>query len=93
MYSPCPFSHTHPHLKPLCQGLPQVTAVGAVDSSHARQRHIWCGVVAEVKHKHKAAGYASGATAKGLTLLEALEHGAAKKQESRLCAQPWVGEG
>lgn len=26
-----------------------MTAVGAVDSAHARKRHIWYGVVAEVK--------------------------------------------
>lgn len=37
-----------------------MTAVGAVDSSHARGRHIWCGAAAAVKHKHKAAGYEGG---------------------------------
>lgn len=93
MYSPCPFSHTHPHLKPVRQGLPQVTAVGAVDSSHARKRHIWCGVVAEVKAQAQSSSYASGATTKVLMLPGALEHGAAKKQEPRFCARPWVGEG
>lgn len=49
-----------PFLTWVCRGLPQVTAVGAVDSSHARRRHIWCGAAAAVKHKHKAAGYEGG---------------------------------
>lgn len=60
-----------------------MTAVGAVDSSHARRRHIWCGAAAAVKHKHKAAGYARGATAKALMLPEA-EDGAGQETRTTL---------